>query len=194
MYIEWCLSMRRFRARYLNEQSSTYSNCPPKKDLLIVDSQANKFFPPIFNVLLLPADIIQHASNFVLPTDRYEIIALFIERNDLFDNDKPSKATPREIVNQLTELANPSLARAKKVEILVIPLRSNNFNRAKIYERSEKQFGNSDGKFRQNLVWKFSSSHCIYSQKRHLKEDNVYLVFGLSGIKSLFVLVVLRAY
>ena len=85
------------------------------KCLMIADSQAKKLFFPNFNVLSLPGGIIQHAYNFVPPTYRYEIIALSFGGNDLFDNDKTSTASTQEIANQLLELANHLLTRAKEV-------------------------------------------------------------------------------
>ena len=92
-------------------------------NLLIGDSQAKKLNLANFNTLSLPGAQVKHAFKFLPKKDIYDTIDLFIGGNDLFSGKAQSNISASELVQEISDLANLLLTRAKKVFVLGIPHR-----------------------------------------------------------------------
>ena len=85
-------------------------------NLLISDSQGKGLDIANFNVLSLPGAKIEHDYNFIPKKNLYDIVVLFIGGNNLF------ATTSKNLVRQISDLANLLLTKAKKVFVLGIYL------------------------------------------------------------------------
>ena len=88
------------------------------RNLLISDSQGKGLDIANFNVFSLPGAKIEHVYTFIPKRNVYDIIVLFIGGNNLF------ATTTKNLVRQISDLANLLLTKAKKVFVLGIPLRN----------------------------------------------------------------------
>ena len=144
------------------------------RNLLIGDSQAKKLNIANFNILSLPGAQVKHVFKFLPKKDIYDTIVLFIGGNDLFSGKAQSNISASELVQEISDLANLLLTRAKKVFVLGIPHRHYQPERTKevnalLASRRES--------------WKFRGiSRQVYSDK-HLRKDKVHLSSdALNGI------------
>ena len=138
------------------------------RNLLISDSQGNGLDIANFNVLSLPGAKIEHVYNFIPKRNLYDIIVLFIGGNNLF------ATTKKNLVRQISDLANLLITKAKKVFVLGIPLRNSQPLQAK--EVNSLLASCQEG-------WKFRGISRQVFGKKHLKKDNVCLNSdGLRGI------------
>ena len=82
--------------------------------LLLADSQARDLHCGNLNVLSVPGGRILDAYKFVLEIGKYELIAIFIEGNNIFDQELPSTVSPGKAANDLIDLTNFVTAREKE--------------------------------------------------------------------------------
>ena len=130
----------------------------PTSHLLIADSQAREIEFGNFNILSLPAGQIQHFYKFIPARDKYTLIVLFLGGNNLYKGTDDLEADIEEIANDLVELENKFTTVAKKVFVIGIPPRSENFARAKSLNDLLKQ--------KTVVSWKFRcSNHYLKSKK-----------------------------
>ena len=136
------------------------------RNLLIGDSQAKKLNIANFNILSLPGAQVKHVYIFLPRKDIYDAIVLFIGGNDLFSGKAQSNISASELVQEIYDLANLLLTRAKRVFVLGIPHRHYQPERTKevnalLASRRES--------------WKFRGiSRQVYSDK-HRRKDEVHL-------------------
>ena len=136
------------------------------RNLLIADSQAKKMNIANFNKLSLPGAQVKHIYNLLPKKVIYNTIVLFIGGKDLFSDEAQSNISASELVQEISDLANLLLTRAKRVFVLGIPHRHYQPERTKevnalLASRRES--------------WKFRGiSRQVYSDK-HLKKDKVHL-------------------
>ena len=144
------------------------------RNLIIADSQARELDIANFNVLSLPGARVRHVYNFVPKKGDYDIVVLFIGGNDLFCGNIPSTLSADDLVQEISDLANLLLTKAKKVFVLGIPQRHSQSQRTKAVNAllASRREG-----------WKFRGiARQVYSDK-HLKGDKVHLNSNaLSGI------------
>ena len=93
------------------------------KNLLIGDSQAKKLNKANFNILSLPGAQVKHVYNFLPKKDICDTIVLFIGGNGLFSGKAQSNISASKLVQEISDLANLLLTRAKRVFVLGIPHR-----------------------------------------------------------------------
>ena len=74
--------------------------------LLIADSQACHLDFRNFKILSLPGAKFHHKPPFIPPTRKYELIALFIGGNDLYDGFVPTNETPEKVPSGILTVAD----------------------------------------------------------------------------------------
>ena len=144
------------------------------RNLLIGDSQAKILNIANFNILSLPGALVKHVYNFVPKKDLYDTVVLFIGGNDLFSGKAQSNISASELVQEISDLANLLLTRAKRVFVLGIPRRHYQLERTKEVNASLASRRES---------WKFRGvSRQVYSDK-HLRMDKIHVSSdALNGI------------
>ena len=144
------------------------------KNLLIGDSHSKKLNIANFNILSLPGAQVKHVYIFLPKKDIYDTIVLFIGGNDLFSGKAQSNISGSELVQEISDLANLLLTRAKRVFVLGIQHRH--------YQPERTKEVNSLLASRRES-WKFRGiSIQVYSDK-HLRKDKVHLSSdALNGI------------
>ena len=93
------------------------------RNLLIVDSQAGKLKIANFNILSLRGAQVKHVFQFLPKKYIHDTFVLFIGGNDLFSGKAQSNISASELVQEISDLANLLLTRAKKLFVLGIPHR-----------------------------------------------------------------------
>ena len=101
------------------------------RNLLIGDSQAKKLNIANFNILSLPGAQVKQVYNFLPKKDIYDTIVLFSGGNDLFSDKAKSNIFASELVQEISDLANLLLTRAKRVFVLGIAHRQYHSERTK---------------------------------------------------------------
>ena len=91
------------------------------RNLLFGDSQAKKLNIANFHILLLPGAQVKHVYKFLPKKDIYDTIVLFIGSNDLFSGKARSNNSASELVQEISDVANLLLTRAKSVFVLGTP-------------------------------------------------------------------------
>ena len=127
----------------------------------------------------LPGGQIQHFYKFIPAKDKYTLIVLFLGGNNLYNGTDDWEADIEEIANDLVELANKFTTVAKKVFVIRIPPRGENFARAQSLNDLLKQ--------KTDVSWKFrSSNHYLKSKKCRKIRDEVHLnENGINNLKNL---------
>ena len=136
------------------------------RNLLIGDSLARKLNIASFTILSLPGAQVKHVCKFLAKKDVFDTIVLFIGGNDLFSGKAQSSISASELVQEISDLANLLLTRAKRAFVLGIPHRHYQPVRTKEVNASLVSRRES---------WKFREfSRQVYSNK-HLRRDRVHL-------------------
>ena len=144
------------------------------RNLLIGDSQAQKLNIANFNILSLPGAQVKHVYKFLPVRDIYDTVVLFIGCNDLFSGKAQSNISSSELVQEISNQANLSLTRAKRVFVLRIP--HHHYQPERTTEVNALLASRRES-------WKFRGiSRQVYSDK-HLRRDKVHLSSdALNGI------------
>ena len=144
------------------------------RNLLIGDSKAKKLNIANFNILSLTGAQVKHVYKFPPKKHIYETIVLFIGGNDLISGKAQSNISSSELVQEISDLANLLLTRAKRVFVLGIPHRH--------YQPDCTKEVNALLASRRES-WKFQGiSRQVYCDK-HLRRDKVHLSSdALNGI------------
>ena len=148
------------------------------RNLVIGESQAKKLNVAIFNILSLPGTQVKHVYKFLPKKDICDTIDLFIGGNDLFSGKAQSNISASELVQEIFDLANLLLTRAKMVLVLGIPHRH--------YQPELTKEVNALLASRLES-WKFrGNSRQVYSDK-HLRKEKLHLTSdALNGIIHIF--------
>ena len=143
------------------------------RKLLMGDSQARKLNIANFNILPLPGAQVKHVCKIPPKKDIYDTIVLFIGGNDLLSGKDQSNTSAGELVQDISDLANLLLTRAKRVFVFGIP---------HLCYQAESIKNVNDLHSRQNF-WDFRDFfRQVYSDK-HLRKDRVQLSSdALNGI------------
>ena len=144
------------------------------RNLLFGDSQAKKLNIANFNILSTPGAQVKHVYKFLPKKEIYDTIVFFIGGNDLLSGKAQSNISTRELVQEISDLANLSLTRAKRVFVLGIPQR--------LYQPEHtKEINALLASLRES--WKFRRiSRQVYSDK-NLRKDKIHLSSdALNGI------------
>ena len=144
------------------------------RNLLIGDSQAKKLNIANFNILSLPGALVKHVYKFVPKKEIYDTIVFFIGGSDLFSGKAQSNISASELVQEISDLANLLLTRAKRVFVIGIPRRH--------YQPERTREVNALLASRRES-WKFIGvSRQVYSDK-HLRRGKVHFSSdALNGI------------
>ena len=144
------------------------------KKLLNGDTQAKKLNIANFNILSLPGAQVKHIYIFLAKKDIYDTIVLFIGGDDVFSGKAQSNISASELVQEISDLANLLLTRAKRVFVLGFPHHHHQPERTKEVNALLASRRKS---------WKFRGiSRQVYCDK-HLRRDKVHLSSdALNGI------------
>ena len=93
------------------------------RNLLIGDGQAKNLNIANFSILSFSGAQVKHVYKFLPKNDIYDTIVLSIGGNGLFSGKAQSNISASELVQQISDLANLLLTRAKRVFVLGIPHR-----------------------------------------------------------------------
>ena len=93
------------------------------RSLLIGDSQVKRIIYPEVNILSLPGAKVEDVHRFLPAPGRYEVIALLIGGNNLYNGYLPSNSTIQEVVDEIVDLANTLFEFAEKIYVFGIPPR-----------------------------------------------------------------------
>ena len=143
-------------------------------NLLIGDSQAKKLNKANFNISSLPGAQVKHVYEFLPKKYIYDTIVLFIGGDDLFSGKVQSNTSATELVQEISDIANLLLTRAKRVFVVGIPHRH--------YQPERTKEVNALLASRREC-WKFRGiSRQVFSDK-HLRKYKVHLSSdALNGI------------
>ena len=101
------------------------------RNFLIGDSQSKKLNITNFNILSLTGAEVKHFFIFLPKKDIYDTIVLFIGGNDLFSGKAQSNIFASELVQEICDLPNLLLTRAKGVFVIGIQHRHYQSKRTK---------------------------------------------------------------
>ena len=91
------------------------------RSLLIGDSQVKHLIYPEVNILSLPGAKVEDVHRFLPAPGRYELIALLIGGNNLYNGYLPSNSIIQEVVDEIVDLANTLFEYTGKVYVFKIP-------------------------------------------------------------------------
>ena len=78
----------------------------PKKSLFIEDSQTRDLEFPNINILTLPEAKVNDVQRFIPPKGKYELIAIFVGGNDLYNYCLPSESSVEQVAERICALAD----------------------------------------------------------------------------------------
>ena len=136
------------------------------RKLLMGDSQAKKLIIANFNILPLLGAPVKHVCKIPPKKDIYDTIVLFIGGNDLFSSKAQSNTSAGELVQDICDLANLLLTRAKRIFVLGIPHR--HYEAESIKEVNALLVSRRDS-------WNFRDIFRQVYSDRHLRKDKVQL-------------------
>ena len=92
-----------------------------KKSLLIADSQTRDLEFPNINILNLPGAKVNDVQRFIPPKGKYELIAIFVGGNDLYNYCLPSESSVEQVAERICALADQLFLVTESVFVLAVP-------------------------------------------------------------------------
>ena len=163
------------------------------KYLLIADSRIRKLGFPNVNILTLPGVQVIHVDRFIPSKGKYELTALFIGGNDLYDGYLPSRSSVEEVADRITQFAERLFGVTDNVFVLAVSPRFPTEKDIKDLHLTEEQLQRHTrvnkifSERSQNARWGYSGiSLYIYCEEDISSNDHIHLTpKALSGVESM---------
>ena len=112
---------------------------PPKKSLFIADSQTRDLEFPNINISTLPGAKVNDVQRIIPPKGKYELIAIFVGGNDLYNYCLPSESSVEKVAERICALADQLLLVTESVFVLHVPPRFPTRRQIRAYGLTEEQ-------------------------------------------------------
>ena len=93
----------------------------PKKSLFIADSQTRDLEFPNINILTLPGAKVNDVQRFIPPKGKYELIAIFLGGNDLYNYCLLSESSVEQVAERICALADQLFLVTESVFVSAVP-------------------------------------------------------------------------